>query len=357
MTPQDFNDVRLGLEQSSDSLRVPAELHQLSMRADAAIREAEWPLALQLSLDELAASRALEGARERRVHKGHAYYNLGVITFAEDPVSARRYFHAAYVEDIRTWPAKRPTGAHAGSVLFSLYGEPRYYLASLASAARSSAADTMEVVSRWEELRTPPEIAFSIPPAGSLQGAVLDQVPTQERVFVGGSYAPSLERIYDVRDVVSEAGLTPVIVREFADIPGERPRLKSFRLMDKCGLYIFEGTNAGGWDFELEHLFNARPDAQTLLVYGADRHDKDHPALMAPDAEDMPNLVKQPYGTTGDRRYAVLRWLVAIPSGVLLRQSHGLPLHGSNSRFVVVPSGTQLAGQPLPGTATRLVDE
>ena len=137
---------------------------------------------------------------------------------------------------------------------------------------------------------------------------------------------------------------------------GEGERSKSFRFLDSCPRALFEASEAGGWTPEFERLVNQRPETPTLLVFQADRPDKKHPSSMLPDKTEMANLSVRPYGTNGDMRYEVLKWVrPAEPAGELgslilpWTPSSGPLAYPSNTS--PIPASGVASGFAFPGTA------
>jgi hypothetical protein len=333
------------------ALLYPESVRRLAVEADA-VMSTDLDAAYLPVVWELEAIRGAELAEEHRYHKGHALYNLGVILLGREPRFARTHFIAAYIEDIRTWPSKRPTDAVAGRVLADLFGLKWYWFSTLARLARNQPplVDPLSLAAEFEQTHRLPDFSPDIPPDGSRQQSELSAVPRGRIVFLGGNYWHCPDRITNARIVIVEAGFEPVVVKEFEYLGAEsgpnRERVKSFRLLDACDLAVFEASVLGGWVPEVERLATMRPDVPTLVQF------IHSPSVMLPTVAEMPNIEQREYSQTDEMRYNLLLWLhrhQPQPSGPLFSRVGPTAIPSNTPLRQYPPSGT-----PLPGTANPL---
>jgi hypothetical protein len=325
-------------------LRFPAHIRELALAADVAM-DRNPQGAYDAVIAELEAIRRAEAELHLRFHKGHALYNLGVIQLGRAPQVARLNFMAAYIEDVRTWPNARPQGAVAARVLSDLFGLQRFWFAALARLARAAPReDPVAAAEAFTASHDLPEIDFDVPHDSSRTEGELAGPPTALLVFLGGTYRKCPDRITNARLVIEEAGVTPVVVREFEYLAGEDERSKSFRLLDKCGRAVFEASEPGGWTPELERLVTLRPSTPTLIQWASEARLTIHPAKMIPGVSSMPNIVHRSYRNHWEMRYNLLAWLGRNPTGP------GYP-SVPGTRLAVASNTPPPSGWALPGTA------
>jgi len=227
-----------------------AELAEVAAEADLAT-DHDQALAAALSQHELSIYRAIETATGRRVHKGHALHNLGAAIMADDAEEARAFFHAAFVEDVRTDPAEPValTASPARQTLAEMYGETARLLNRLEAQARDTTGDPVDLARAFEasEAPLPPYRGFR---RGWRKLTELDGVPASELVFVAGAHALP-DRMLALRQAVTEAGLRPVVVIEFDDFDSN-PYVKSETLIRRCGAVVFDVSfSSAGYVYEM----------------------------------------------------------------------------------------------------------
>jgi hypothetical protein len=301
---------------------------------------------------ELQAIRGFEREFGRRLHKGHALYNLGVIQLGREPFEARTYFIAAYVEDVRTWPRRdaRPPDAAAGRVLADLFQLKRHWFSVLSKVALlAPGTDPIEVAGTFEATHDLPDFSFGIPPDDSRPESDLAATHRDRRVFLGGNYWKCPDRITNARLVIVEAGFEPIVVKEFEYLQSEtganRNRLKSFRLLDQCDLVVLEASELGGWVPEIERLAALRPETPTFVQFVHE------PSSMLPTSIEMPNLEVSRYGSDAEMRYHLLRWLHGhTPTAGIVWVPNPSARYSVPSNTPIRPSGA------MPGTATPEAD-
>ena len=149
------------------ALLIPPAAVDLGQTADQAIEEGRFEEAREASLSELRVLLDQEKRTGRRLHKGHPLYNIGVVDFARDPATGRRYIIAAHVEDARTWPYRRPKATVAARVLTDLFKFPTKLAAALGRVARGSQDFAVEVAHRFERGRSLPSLPFGVVPEHS----------------------------------------------------------------------------------------------------------------------------------------------------------------------------------------------
>jgi hypothetical protein len=231
------------------ALAVPEAVTKIAMATDAAM-DAYLSQAAELALEELEALREAEREAGHRLHKGHALHNHGAAIIAADSATARRFFYAAYVEDIRTFPDDPEQGWPSRRTIQSLWGDTDAALGRLADLGRDNTEDPLVVAERYETTEE------GLPPfrGGAMWGVrkvkVLDHLDPSQLVFVGGGYA-SPEGIVALRLAVADVDLIPVVVAEFEDFDKAYP--KSETLMGRCSLGLIDVSRSeAGWREEID---------------------------------------------------------------------------------------------------------
>jgi len=103
----------------------------------------------------------------------------------------------------------------------------------------------------------------------------IDKIPgvLEKRVFIGGNYI-FMPIIREIEILVKELGFQPIIAFDF-DIPREKTRDYSLRLLTNCKYAIFEITLAGGQ--LVEEASRTGLDINTLQLYMALDENKEPP--------------------------------------------------------------------------------
>lgn len=305
----------------------------------------DFAASIELANEELALLRQAEDASGRRLHKGHPLHNLGVAWFRRRPDVARRHFFGAHAEDVRLWPRLRPSSWEflAERMLRSLFRETTETIRRLERLARRNPGqDPLEVAEEAIADRPPPRFPERI--ESVLTEEDLLQIPGGRRVFVGGSYPSSMDRIDIIETACRNRGYEPVVVAQYQGLPGERSRPKSFRLLGMCSAAVFEGTSRvePGWWPEIERIVQVKP-MPTLVAYLALHADDEiHTSSMFPRKEDHRDLDIHPWGNTDHLRDTVGWWLDRLASATapvltVEAQSEG-------PAVVAVPSGSPFLG-------------
>jgi hypothetical protein len=251
-------------------------------------------VARQAAFRELDLLFQAEYQSGRRLHKGHPLHNIAITYFAQDPVQARQWFIAAAAEDARTW-RRRARGWQplAQQMLRRLYGATDAFISRVnREARRNPEVDPRELQVAFADAG--PQPVFPARIVGVRREEDLHAVEEGHRIFVGGSYPGAQDRLDTIARAVVAAGYEPVIVAEYETLPGERPRTKSFRLLDHCRGAIFDGTVqvAPGWWPEVERIVQVQDQPiPTLIVYVADRADRKYTSSsMFPSEADHPGM-------------------------------------------------------------------
>jgi hypothetical protein len=100
----------------------------------------------------------------------------------------------------------------------------------------------------------------------------------ERRVFIGGNYA-LMPILREIEEAISGVGFQPVIAFDF-DIPKEKTREYTLRLMSQCEYLIFEMTLSNG---NLVEYVRAQgfSESNILQVYMAMDENKDPPKTMS----------------------------------------------------------------------------
>lgn len=223
---------------------------ELARELDRAIAD-HRPDALELAERELEAIRALEVEQGHRIHKGHALHQAGIALYSRDPLRARAYFHAAHVEDVRTYPDGRPEGfGRAFDMLESLYQERHSAIRDLEDLASDTVSDPLELARKFEADQGDDLGIYVGIVEASRDESDLDGVERSDLVFVAGTHA-NPDHMQALRDAATRKGLKPLIVREFRDQPGDNDYTKSERIMARCSLALFDLSSLQGQMMEL----------------------------------------------------------------------------------------------------------
>ncbi len=219
-------------------LTISSQVRDLQRSLDRALSEERWADAGELARAELLSIQDEEVLLGRRLHKGHALYNLGVVLFGSEPPSARTYIAAAHVEDVRTWPRRLPAHTVAARVLEDLFRFPRRLVAALGKLGRVTDDDPVELAEWFEAENVLPPI-IEVPVAGSRPTDDLNRIPVARRVFLGGNYSRCFDRIYNAREVVIEAVL----------VDAGLPRQRFHDLRHACASLLLAQGVARGWSW------------------------------------------------------------------------------------------------------------
>lgn len=240
----------LAITRADAALTVPQSVIEIARSVDREIA-VDLDSAERLARDELEELRHIERERGQRLHKGHALHSIGVALVPRDHVHARTYFHAALVEDVRTYPDGPPEGwGRARQVLVELYGQRLSALDELAGLARDTVSDPVALADAFEKDQGGDLGIYVGLRAASRNEADLDGVDATSLVFVAGTHAFP-HHMTALRDAVADCGLTPVVVMEFKSRPDDDDYTKSERLMGRCGRAVFDLSYLQGQMLEL----------------------------------------------------------------------------------------------------------
>jgi hypothetical protein len=285
---------------------------------------------------------------------------VAVAESARSLEGARGWFVAAYIEDARL-QSSAPLDTPAATMLTVVY---RYTPAELQRVAEWAAKDPagdpvhLGMLIAARDTSDPLELPF-------LEHACeedLDAFDRSELVFVGGSYRYEWPNIVAIARGVRQAGFIPVVVKTFPDLPGEKNRGKSFRLLDRCASAVMDGSGviAPGWVNELEHI--ARNPIATAIAYAEDRPDRDpNFSSMLPDEDEIPSLRHLPFINHDQLTADVARWLADKVSRPARRaplvdlEARPYPVTASGIRLVNGSNTLYRPGVPAAGSA--FVDE
>jgi hypothetical protein len=310
--------------------------------------------ALTVSREEYELYLAAESASGRRLHKGHALHNIGVAIHARDPEEGRTYFHAAHIEDARSFPGgSQEHGWIARQMLLNLYGERLSLIEQVETLARSSNDEPVRLARRFAAEKGTFEEFHGIT-EGWRSESELDQFSSDQLVFCGGSRA--LPMGFKALAAGAEAAnLQPVVVMEFEDQPGELPYRKSLRLLDRCRLAAFDISDPQG---QIEEMTVAERSGTPIFAafISNDPLDKQHGSSMHVGLVDAAGTRARACRGYDEMEAEVRDWCRAQPPVLRtpfiasLKQRPSF-LEGSNFRSrgsafpdqVVVPSGSDAA--------------
>jgi len=111
----------------------------------------------------------------------------------------------------------------------------------------------------------------------------------ENRVFIGGNYI-LMPIIRKIEETVEEAGFQPIIAYDF-DIPKEKTRDYTVRLLFQCGYAILEETLAGGHLVELARAggFNKFRILQVYMCMNERRDPPSTLSIMVWQTEPLPH--------------------------------------------------------------------
>lgn len=335
----------------------------------------------QLARDEYALYLEAERQQGRRLHKGHALHNLGIILlWGAQAEEARTYFHAAHAEDARSIDPddSRPWGWLARQTLLELFGEGRSVVEKLAEMARSSTEDPLDLARRFEAANAPFANYRGVRPSWRDE-ASLDGYAAAQLVFCAGSHSLP-HHLKAIADGVRAAGLEPLIVLEFVNAAGyddaskvEQARLdyeKSERLLGRCGLVVIDMSDPHGQSVELQ-IAKAAKQPMFVGFSSLDPLDEMHGSSMYLGAAVAAGATRRPFRSTDELRDEVQGWCAAQgrPVGALPPRRPVAPLHLQGSNLVIgrgsavpsqmatpvdfevheaVPSGSYIVPDPPP---------
>jgi len=296
---------------SLDSLGLTKEEYETSLgflrEANVNIFLRRVGLAIEYLNKDLKFRYLVQNRTNRRVHKGAAYYNLGVCYLFEENNDENRAVHnflLAYVEDCIS-NAPSPQLAEymdAARILrISLGIDPTFLThietAILAIKNPANVLDPMQILSPTlqfaKEQGTISEASVAslckfrgptIPKKIELRSRSIDW---EKRVFIGGNYASHTSNLLKIKEIVVRLGFEPVIVDDYV-IPEDRTRQFSLMLLHTCKFAIFDITAAGGQYIEIERARDY--DIKPLFIFSADSANRDHPltsGLKMLGAEDL----------------------------------------------------------------------
>ena len=105
-----------------------------------------------------------------------------------------------------------------------------------------------------------------------------------EMVFIGGNYDKDNDKFNDLKKVIDEIGLIPIIAKEvYKDIDPSRIHDESLRLLHNCGFAVIDITNPAGQLMELER---ARDYGVVTFVSYSSRHPSKMPITLAKAMEN-----------------------------------------------------------------------
>jgi hypothetical protein len=281
------------------------------------------------------------------LHKGQAFYNIGVAEAVRNVEAARAWFLAAHIEDARSSAPDAPPGQPAAATLGVVYGYGEAELLGRADRARSDldvSPFKFALLLTSEGTTDPLKLPFDQPG----DEPALERTSPGDRVFVGGSYRFGWPTLVTIARGVRKAGMTPVVVQTFPDRAGEDNRAKSFRFLHMCRSAVFDGTLDGGWEQEISEI--ARDPIPSLVVYGADEETrKPSHTTMLPGRDEIPGLQVLPFIQHEELPAIVARWLaekVSRPDSLRGGPRYVYPLtaEGSATQDLALGSNTRFAG-------------
>jgi hypothetical protein len=343
---------------STNRIRYPAdhseELQRLGDATLACLEEGDLAGAKEAATAQLRLIEQAEQSAGHALHKGQALFNIASAESGRSVDGARAWFLAAFVEDARL-QARAPLQSLAARTLSTLYEYMPQALRAIADRARKEPdldpvrlGMLLSIEGTSEPLRLPfPEHADE---------SVLDSAGRRALVFVGGSYRYEWPHLITLARGVVQAGFVPIVVRTFRDRPGEKNRAKSFRILDRCGSAIFDGSGvvSEGWIPELEHIAQMDTPIPTAIARAEDREGRTpNYSTMVPGTDEIPGLREVPFRSDEQLRADVARWLaeaVSLPAAHAKWRPQGpqytsigsATAAGSNTSFTPVP------GRPWP---------
>ena len=129
----------------------------------------------------------------------------------------------------------------------------------------------------------------------------------ENRVFIGGSYI-LMPILREIEETVEESGFQPIIAYDF-DIPKEKTREYTLRLLYQCGYAILEETLAGGHIVELARAsgFNKFRILQIYMCMDERRDPPSSLSIMVWQTEPLP----YGYVTINELKDIVLNFLTS----------------------------------------------
>lgn len=301
-----------------------------------------------------------EAAAGHPLHKGQSLHNVAVAESARSLEGARGWFVAAYVEDARL-RSPAPLDTPAATMLIVVYRYTPADLQRIAEwAGKDPAGDPVHLGMLIAARDTSDPLELPFPEHASEED--LDALDRADLVFVGGSYRYEWPNIVAIAWGVRQAGFIPVVVKSFPDLPGEKARKKSLRLLGRCASAVIDGSGviAPGWVNEVEHI--ARNPITTAIAYAEDRPDRDpNFSTMLPDEDEIPGLGRLPFTNHDQLTADVARWLAEKVSHSDRRMSNTEP---EGRVFPVTASGIPFANESntryhpyLPAAGSAYLDE
>jgi len=299
----------LNCNMSLDSRGLTKEEYETSLgflrEANVNISLRRFDLAIGYLNKDLKFRYSVQDRTHRRVHKGAAYYNLGVCYLFEEKYDENEAVHnflLAYVEDCIS-NALSPQLAEymdAARILrISLGIDPRFLThietAILAIKIPANILDPMRILLPTlqfaKEQGTISEA--SLASLCKFRGPIPKKIELtrfvnwEKRVFIGGNYASHIPNLLKIKEIVIRLNFEPVIVDDYV-IPEDRIRQFSLMLLHTCKFAIFDITTAGGQYIEIERArdYGIKP----LFIFSADSVNRDHPltsGLKMLAAEDL----------------------------------------------------------------------
>jgi hypothetical protein len=344
----------------ADRLEYPGELvRDLQRLGDECLSllDRDPDTAKTIAVEQLDLIKAAEKQVRHPLHKGQPLYNIATVESSRSHQAARGWFIGAFMEDARLNTSGLPT-APATTALVSVYQYGDADLDRFAALARQDpAADPVELgLAIAEHDATNP---LGLPFDSDVDDTDLDGIPRDDLVFVGGSYRYESPNVISIARSVRNAGLRPVVVKSFRDRPSESVRQKSFRLLDKCGSAVFDGSGviSPGWVNEVEHI--ARTPIPTMIVFAADQEDRDpNFSTMLPAKDEIPGLVTKAFTDHPRLPAIVAAWLtthvtrpLAPASGWSARRIGPGFITAAGRGNVNGSNTTYSSGPPTPGSA------
>ena len=248
--------------------------------------------AIRLLSEDLSLRYSIQNNRTRRIHKGAAYYNLGVCYLFEEKLDENKAvdnFLLAYIEDcisnapstelaefmdaarlLRTSLGIDPDFLTIIRIIISAKDtatlfDPREVLQSALHSyekQKSISEGNIAALCKFRGLKIPRKIEF------------IKALDWEKRVFIGGNYATQTSNLLKIKEIVTRLGFEPVIVDDYV-VPEDKVRHFSLMLLHSCKFAIFDITVAGGQYVEIERArdYGIKP----LLVFSADSTRRESP--------------------------------------------------------------------------------
>ena len=281
---------------SFDSLNLTTKQYQKSMKY---LGEAKINMSLrriERAIDylnkDLKFRESIQTRKRHRVHKGAAYYNLGLCHLFEEKRDMNKVvlnFLLAYIEDgLSSHPVvgHAESGEAARMLRVNLKINPGY-LMTIGVLIEDTVDDPKNVLDPSDLL--PPPASAGLPSVGMDRISELCQstdvliprktpIPNildrRRRVFIGGNYTSQTSNLLKIKETVLRLGFDPVITDDYG-APEDKARELSLMLLHTCKSAIFDITVAGGQYIEIERAKDY--GIEPLLIFSADTTTRDYP--------------------------------------------------------------------------------